>query len=112
MATRSVQPECYLNTHVGSVEGTVLVAKLSVGLGRTNSTAFEILRRPGRVSRLKGLLRQKKLNFATLLFDEVCMSITLLELACSMIHTLKDGATERRSRKNLCDPAAHHLHAP
>ena len=45
MATRSVQPECYLNTHVGSVEGTVLVAKLSVG--RRNSTAFEILRRSG-----------------------------------------------------------------
>ena len=102
MATRSVQPECYLNTHVGSVEGTVLVAKLSVGLGRTNSTAFEILRRPGHVSRLKGLLRQKKLNFATLLFDEVCMSITLLELACSMIHTLKDGATDYRVPSSLC----------
>ena len=50
MATRSVQPECYLNTHVGSVEGTVLVAKLSVGLGRRNSTAFEILRRSGHMA--------------------------------------------------------------
>ena len=50
MATRSVEPECYLNTHFGSVEGTVLVATLSFAMGRTNSTAFEILRKPGNMA--------------------------------------------------------------